>query len=109
MFCPRCGSSQGDELRFCKACGANLHAVRKAIETRETGEKFDWSKTWVADMLMSGEEAERRQLELERRRVITPALRRYQEIKAGVIVSSVGFGVGIFLMFLMQGIIHSGN
>jgi len=23
MFCPQCGTSQGDELKFCKSCGAN--------------------------------------------------------------------------------------
>ncbi len=68
MFCPRCGSSQSEELKFCKACGANLYAVRQVVDTRETGEKFDWSKTWVAEMFLSGEEAERRKAELERQR-----------------------------------------
>src|SRR5215472_5333827 len=109
MYCPRCGSSQGDELKFCKACGANLYAVRKVVDTRETDAKFDWSKTWVAEMFMSGEEAEKRQLEMQRRRGITPAVRRYQEIKAGVITSSVGLGVAALLFVLMEGVIRSGN
>ena len=49
MFCPQCGLQQSDELKFCKVCGANLSAVRQAIATRDAGEKFDWSKTWVAE------------------------------------------------------------
>ncbi len=53
MFCPQCGASQDEELKFCKLCGANLYAVRQVVGTRETGEKFDWSKTWVAEMFLS--------------------------------------------------------
>src|SRR6516164_2748553 len=109
MFCPRCGSNQSDELKFCKACGANLYAVRQVVDTRVTNQKFDWSKTWVADMFMSGEEAVRRQAEIERHLGITPATRRYQEIKAGVITSSVGLAVAVFLSIFMDGIIRSGR
>src|SRR5262245_43431032 len=109
MFCPRCGSTQSEELKFCKACGANLFAVRQVIDTRDSNQKFDWSNTWVAEMFMSGDEALRRQEELERRRGITPATRRYQEIKAGVITSSVGLGVAAFLAIFMEGIIRSGT
>lgn len=118
MFCPRCGSNQSDELKFCKACGANLEAVRQAVDGRDSDKKFDWSKTWVADMMMSGEEAHRRQIDMarqrqelatERQRGTTPATRRYQEIKAGVITASAGFGVSVFLSIFMQGIILSGS
>ncbi|MDT7602427.1 MAG: Double zinc ribbon, partial [Acidobacteriota bacterium] len=49
MFCPQCGANQSDDLKFCNLCGANLQAVRHAVATRETGEKFDWSKTWMAE------------------------------------------------------------
>lgn len=105
MFCPRCGSSQSEELKFCKACGANLYAVRQVVDTRETGEKFDWSKTWVAEMFLSGEEGERRKAELERQRGITPEVKRYNEIKAGVITASVGVALAIFLYVFMGGII----
>lgn len=109
MFCPQCGASQSDELKFCKTCGANLYAVRRAVGTRETGEKFDWSKTWVAEMLLSEGERKRRDEELERLRGITPEVKRQKEIKAGVITGSVGVGVALFLYVLMQGIILSGN
>jgi hypothetical protein len=105
MFCPRCGSNQSEELRFCKGCGANLFAVRQVVDTRETGEKFDWSKTWVAEMFLSAEETKKRKEELERERGITPEVKRYNEIKAGVITCCVGLALAIFLNVFMEGII----
>jgi hypothetical protein len=109
MFCPQCGSNQSNELKFCKLCGANLQAVRQAVTTRETGEKFDWSKTWVAEMFLSEGERNKREEELERQRGITPEIKRYNEIKAGVITSCVGVGLMIFLYVFMQGIISGGK
>lgn len=104
MLCPRCASNQSDDIKFCTFCGANLQAVREALDAPDSAKKFDWSNTWVAEMFMSGQAAEMRKLELERRLGITPGVKRYNEIKAGVIVSSVGIGVSIFLFILMQGI-----
>ena len=109
MFCPQCGANQSEELKFCKVCGANLYAVRQAVATRETGEKFDWSKTWVTEMFLSEGERKRREQELEIQHGITPEVKRYNEIKAGVITSCAGLGVTIFLYFIMQGIILSGQ
>jgi hypothetical protein len=109
MFCPQCGSNQSDELKFCKVCGANLYAVRQVVATRETGEKFDWSKTWVAEMFLSEDERQRRKGEIEQLQGMTPEVKRYNEIKAGVITSSVGLGVMIFLYIFMQGIILGGK
>lgn len=110
MFCPQCGSTQSDDIKFCKSCGANLFAVRQVVTTRETGGKFDWSKTWVAEMMLSGEERERRSKELERERGMAPGSTQSQkEIKAGVITTSVGIGLAIFLFIFMQGIIAGGN
>ena len=134
MFCPQCGANQSDELKFCKLCGANLYAVRQVVATRETGEKFDWSKTWVAEMFLSDGERKRRKkeelermrgttpetpldgrtatvwdVELERLRGTTPEIQRSREIKAGVITGSVGIGLAIFLYVFMQGIILSGD
>ena len=112
MFCPQCGTNQTEELKFCNLCGANLQAVRQVVATREnaaTGDKFDWSKTWVAEMFLSEAERKRRLQELETQSGITPEVKRYNEIKAGVITASVGLGASIFLFFLMQGIILSGQ
>lgn len=109
MFCPQCGSQQSNETRFCKSCGANLQAVLQAVATRETDEKFDWGKTWVAEMFLSEGERKRREEEIERQRGITPEVKRYNEIKAGVITGCVGLGTMLFLFVLMQGIILSGD
>lgn len=106
MICPRCASNQGDEIKFCTSCGANLQAVREVLTSPESAKKFDWSDTWVAEMFMSGDAAERRKVEMERRLGITPETKRYQEIKAGVILSCIGIGISIFLFIFMQGIIH---
>lgn len=105
MLCPRCSSSQSDEVKFCTSCGANLHAVREALESREPGSKFDWSDTWVAEMFMSTGAAKRLRLEKERQMGITPEMKRYNEIKAGVITSCVGIGISIFLFVFMQGLL----
>jgi hypothetical protein len=63
--------------------------------SRSTGEKFDWSKTWVADMFLNEEER-------ERRRGVTAEEKRLNEIKGGVVTSFVGVGVMIFLRFFLD-------
>ena len=107
MFCPKCGWRQDENLKFCNQCGAALHAVREAL-ARPASSKFDWSKTWVAEMMLSEDERKRRGLEEERARGVTPEIKRYNEIKAGVITSSVGVGVMVFLLIFMDGLIASG-
>jgi hypothetical protein len=104
MICPRCASNQGDDIRFCTSCGANLQAVREALQAPDAAGKFNWNNTWVAEMFMSGQANELRKREMERQLGITPEVKRYNEIKAGVIVSCVGIGVSIFLFFIMQAI-----
>jgi hypothetical protein len=83
--------------------------VRTAVEKPDDAEKFNWNKTWVADMFMSGERAARMQAELERIQGITPEIKRQNEIKAGVITASVGVALTIFLFIFMNGIIASGR
>jgi hypothetical protein len=109
MFCPQCGNKQSDELKFCNLCGANLFAVRQVVATREADEKFDWSRTWVAEMFMSEAERKRRHAELERQRGVTPEIKRFKEIKAGVIVSSVGVGLMFFLYIIGMAIFRGGQ
>jgi hypothetical protein len=78
--------------------------VREALQVPDAAGKFNWNNTWVAEMFMSGQANELRKRELERQLGITPEVKRYNEIKAGVIVSCVGIGVSIFLYFLMNAI-----
>ena len=109
MFCPQCGNKQSDELKFCNLCGANLFAVRQVVSARETDDKFDWSKTWVAEMFMSEAERKRRSEELERQRGVTPEIKRYNEIKGGVITSFVGVALMLVLWVVGMAIFRSGE
>jgi hypothetical protein len=109
MFCPRCGSSHSEELKFCKTCGTNLSTVRQAVEGPDTGENFDWGKTWVAEMFLSEAEQRKRRKLLDAEAGLTPEVKRVNEIKAGVITSSAGVGSAVVVFFIMQGIILSGN
>jgi hypothetical protein len=98
MFCPGCGVQVNDDLRFCRQCGANLHNVRDAM-SRSTGEKFDWSKTWWADMIYSPEELERRRGVTPEEKRLNEEKKRLNEIKGGVITGLVGVGVMISFYF----------
>lgn len=108
MYCPKCGSNQGEELKFCTVCGSNLPVVRQAVDIKETGEKIDRSKPWFADMTLSDADSKRRKDELDHRRGISAEVRRHNEIKAGVITASLGLAITIFLNIFMQGIILGG-
>jgi hypothetical protein len=78
------------------------------MATRDAEGKFDWSKTWVADMFMSvGEDGSSRVSQVDPG--MTPEMKRQREIKAGVITASVGIGLMILLFVLMTGIIAGGR
>lgn len=109
MFCPQCGSTQLDELKFCKNCGVNLVAVRKAVAEPQSVERFNWNKSWLSEMMQSSDEAIKRAAEIERLQGITPESKRLRnrlnEIKGGVITASVGVGLMIVLYVLMEAIV----
>jgi hypothetical protein len=118
MFCPRCGTNQNEELKFCKSCGANLYAVRQVVDTRVTDEKIgrrrrghfgDRNNPWFAPIAISEAESKRRKEELDHQRGIAPEVKRYNEIKGGVITGSIGLALAIFLNVFMQGLILSGK
>ena len=99
MYCPGCSIEIIEDLKYCRQCGANLRGVRDAMMSRTSDEKFDWSKTWWAEMIYSPEE-------LEKKRGITPEekrlneeKKRLNEIKGGVITTLAGLGVMITFYF----------
>lgn len=75
----------------------------------ESDEKFDWSKTWVAEMFMSSEDAARQKAMLDKLQGKTPETRRRNEIKGGIITASAGVSLMIVLFVIMNGIILSGR
>jgi hypothetical protein len=102
MFCPGCGHQITDDLKFCRQCGANLHGVRDAMTSRSTREKFDWSKTWWAEMIYPKEELERMRGVTPGEKLLREEKKRLNEIRGGVITSLVGVGVMIFLYFFFD-------
>jgi hypothetical protein len=60
-------------------------------------------------MFLSAEEKKIRKAKFEQQRGITPEIKRYTEIKAGVIVGSLGIALSIFLFVFMGGLIASGK
>src|SRR5262245_28007029 len=94
MFCPGCGLQVSDDLKFCRQCGANLQGAREGMMSRPTEENPDWSKGWVANVLLAKE--------IQERMRGTPEERRLKEIKGGVITSLVGLGITIFLYFFFE-------
>jgi hypothetical protein len=106
MFCPKCGSTQPDELNFCKSCGAHLQAVRGALVKGSPDEKFDWNKTWVAEMMMSADAKAERDAEIER--IPSSEVKRRNEIKAGVITLASGVSLTVVISVIMEAIVING-
>jgi len=102
MYCPGCGLQTNDELKFCRQCGANLRGVRETMLSRSTEEKFDWSKTWVAEMFLSEDEQRRRRGVSPEEARLKEEEKRINEIKGGIITSLVGIGVIIFFYFFFD-------
>jgi len=86
-----------------------LQAVRQALEGRDPDDKFNWNNTWLAEMFLSAHEQQRRKAAIELASGLTPEVKRYNEIKAGVITCSVGIAVSIFLFIFMQGLIQNSH
>ena len=38
MYCPKCGSQNAEETKFCRGCGADMSNVPAAMEVRRTGD-----------------------------------------------------------------------
>jgi hypothetical protein len=102
MFCPGCSLETSEDLKFCRRCGANLRGVREAMTSGATQEKFDWSKTWVAEMFLSEDERERRRFVTIEEKRFHEERKRVNEIKGGIITSLAGLGLMIFLYFFLD-------
>ena len=118
MWCPRCGSSQRvwwltqdvlEELTFCKECGANLYAVRQVVDKPKkptkglAGTRPGWLRWFNPPSRQLGGST------LEIASGLIPEVKRYNEIKSGIVTGSVGVALMIFLYVFMEGIIIGGK
>jgi hypothetical protein len=96
MYCPSCGTEASDQTKYCTKCGVNLRRVKGVLGKggASVRDGDDWGRATLEDW-----KAER-----EERRKKTPEEKRLNEIKGGVITSSVGLGVMIFLSLLFDAI-----
>lgn len=116
MFCPGCGSEERQASQFCRACGTDLRRVRVSLERPDSitasavSAREDIGRA-VAEKIREVEDAR------ELKRVAEDVLpqiekflesyeeKRLRRMRAGVIVSSIGFGWTI-LMLLMTTVIR---
>jgi hypothetical protein len=96
MYCPSCGTEASDQTKYCTKCGVNLRRVRGVLGKggASVREGDNWQRATLED----------RKAEREEKRKKTPEEKRLNEIKGGVITSSVGLGVMIFLSLLFDAI-----
>jgi zinc-ribbon domain len=96
MYCPSCGTEVSDQTKYCTKCGVNLRRVKGVLGKGGAGVKKgdDWEPFWL----------EERRARNEARKKKTPEVKRLEEIKAGVITSSVGFGLMVFLSLLFDAV-----
>lgn len=98
MFCPNCGQETREALKFCKQCGTNLGRVQGVMGKGGAGVRGNGPTDWNRVALDEYQE------ERERKKKKTPEEKRLDEIKGGVITTSAGLGLMIFLRFLFQAI-----
>jgi hypothetical protein len=113
MFCPSCGSEERQISQFCRACGADLRAVRATLErpdaiTASAVSARDEIGHAIADRireLKKGSDlskvAEEVLPQIEKF-LESPHQRRLRGIREGVVTSAVGLGATVF--FLVWGL-----
>lgn len=98
MFCPTCGLETRETLKFCKQCGTNLGRVQGVMGKGGAGVRINGPTNWNKVAL------EEYQEDRERKKKKSAEEMRLDEIKTGVITTSIGLGLMIFLRFLFQAI-----
>jgi hypothetical protein len=107
MYCPQCGTQAEPGIKYCKKCGQPLNRIRGVMS--RGGASANWNEVWLEEHL-----EERRS-----KRKKTPEEKRLEEIKAGVITSSIApepganilrtlWAVGLVPLFIGAGLIFNG-
>lgn len=95
MYCPQCGTQAEPGIKYCKKCGQALNRIRGVMS--RGGASANWNEVWL-----EGHLEERRS-----KRKKSPEEKRLEEIKGGVITSSVGLAITIFFSFLFDAIANT--
>lgn len=107
MFCPNCGSEERQVSQFCRACGADLRAVRVSLEkpdaiTASAVSARDEIGHAIADRIRELETARDLQKVAEdvlpqiEKFLESPQQRRLRGIRHGVVTSAIGLGATVF-------------
>lgn len=113
MFCPSCGSEERQVSQFCRACGADLRAVRVSLEkpdaiTASAASARDEIGRAIADRIRDLETARDLKQVVEdvlpeiEKFLESPQERRLRRVRQGVVMSAIG--VGAMLFFLIWGL-----
>ncbi|MFY9556068.1 MAG: hypothetical protein WAV47_15260 [Blastocatellia bacterium] len=113
MFCPSCGSEERQVSQFCRACGADLRAVRAAFEkpdaiTASAALAREEIGRAIADRIRElkkasdlSKVAEEVLPEIEKF-LESPQHRRLRGIREGVVTSAIGLGATLFFLIWGQ-------
>lgn len=95
MFCPQCGASADQGIKYCKQCGINLRRIQGVMS--RGGASANWNDVWMEEALE----------EQRNKRKKSPEEKRIEEIKGGVLTSSVGLALTIFFSFLFDAVANN--
>ncbi len=95
MYCPSCGTESSDQTKYCTRCGVNLRRVKGALAKDAGGKDVTDSERTALDEIRISRRAQKKK---------SPEEKRLDEIKGGVITSSIGFGLMVFLYFLFDAV-----
>ena len=101
MYCPSCGTETSDQTKYCTKCGVNLRRVKGVLGKGGAG----GSDVSDSDRITPGDLRNLRRSQNKK----TPEEKRFEEIKSGVITSSVGLALMIFLNVLFDAIASTVN
>jgi hypothetical protein len=129
MFCPQCGTESSSGQQYCRACGANLKVIGKALSLSEAIARTDRGvlpkikelmknlpTEQVSDEISNALDHLRQEMvkntgsfeltkQSHRKRESTPAERREKHITHGLISFFSGIGLTIFLYFLSAALV----
>lgn len=106
MFCPDCGIEDKQSNQFCRACGTDLRPIRLAVAqpdniTSSAAAARDEIGRAVAAKLRDTHSAGELSIFAEdvlpeiEKFLESPAEKRLRRMRAGIIMSSIGFGVAV--------------